>query len=156
MSLQALMVLLGHRSPVMTMRYATLASPTLHAAYEQAIGRLRPRIPIGTPTRPAVPDHVDWLHSEMLKTRVAHGYCSRDLAADACPYANICENCSNFVTTAEFMPAIQAQLDDAYALRHDAEARGWDSETARHTRLISRLEHHLHRLATPPSNRTCP
>jgi hypothetical protein len=29
----------------------------------------------------------------MLKTRVAHGYCSRQLAAEACPYANICEQC---------------------------------------------------------------
>ena len=26
----------------------------------------------------------------MLKTRVAHGYCSRDLVAEACPYANTC------------------------------------------------------------------
>ena len=149
MSLQALMTLLGHSSPTMTMRYATLASPTLHAAYEQAIGRLRPRIPVGTPTRPAVPDHVEWLHSEMLKTRVAHGYCSRDLAAEACPYANICENCSNFVTTAEFAPAIQAQIDDARILRDDADDRGWDSETTRHDRLIGSLETHLRRITNP-------
>ena len=146
MSLQALMTLLGHTSPAMTMRYATLSSPTLHAAYEQAIGRLRPRIPVGTPTRPAVPNHVEWLHSEMLKTRVAHGYCSRDLAAQACPYANICENCSNYVTTAEFAPAIRAQLADVYALRDDANDRGWNSETARHDRLIGSLEHHLRRI----------
>ena len=146
MSLQALMKLLGHRSPNMTIRYATLASPTLLAAYEQAVGRLRPRIPVGTPNRPAVPDHIEWLNSEMLKTRVAHGYCSRDLAAEACPYANICENCSNFVTTTEFAPALQAQLDDARTLRDDANTRGWDSETARHDRLIHSLESHLRRI----------
>jgi hypothetical protein len=29
--------------------------------------------------------------SRVLKTRVAHGYCSRTPAAGACPYANICE-----------------------------------------------------------------
>jgi hypothetical protein len=40
----------------------------------------------------------------MLKTRVAHGYCSRQLAAEACPYANIREQCDNFVTTTEFIP----------------------------------------------------
>ncbi|MQB01196.1 MAG: transposase [Actinobacteria bacterium] len=82
----------------------------------------------------------------MLKTRVAHGYCSRHLAADACPYANVCEQCDNYVTTAEFVPQLQAQLDDVRALRDDAEARGWDSEVARHARVIASIESHLRRL----------
>ena len=47
---------------------------------------------------------LDWLNSEMLKTRVAHGYCSRQLAAEACPYANICEQCDNFVTAPNSSP----------------------------------------------------
>jgi hypothetical protein len=34
---------------------------------------------------------VQWLRAEMLKTRVAHGYCARSLVAEACSYANICE-----------------------------------------------------------------
>ena len=46
MTLQALMQLLGHSSPEMTMRYAQLSSPTLRAAYDQAIGKLRRRIPV--------------------------------------------------------------------------------------------------------------
>jgi hypothetical protein len=81
----------------------------------------------------------------MLKTRVAHGYCSRHLTADACPYANICEQCDNFTTSAEFLPQLQAQLTDA-ALREDAQARGWDSEVARHARVIASLQRHLNRL----------
>jgi integrase len=40
MSLQALMALLGHSSPDMTLRYARLASPTVKAAYDQAISKL--------------------------------------------------------------------------------------------------------------------
>ena len=40
MSLQALMAVLGHVTPEMTLRYATLASPTLRTAYDQAIGIL--------------------------------------------------------------------------------------------------------------------
>ena len=113
MSLQALMQLLGHASPEMTMRYAHLASPTLRATYGQAVEKLRRRIPVSsTPGRRAIPDSVEWLHSEMLKTRVAHGYCSRDLAAEACSYANICETCPNFTTTPEFIPAITAHLED--------------------------------------------
>ncbi|MDQ6856555.1 MAG: tyrosine-type recombinase/integrase [Candidatus Dormibacteraeota bacterium] len=146
MSIQALMTLLGHRSPEMTIRYARLASPTLKAAYDQAAGKLARRIPVAPAGRPAAPDRVEWLAAEMLKTRVAHGYCSRDLAAEACPYANVCETCPNFVTTADFAPAVRAQLDDVRQLREDAEARGWTSEAARHQRVITSLEKHLRRL----------
>lgn len=146
MSLQALMALLGHTSPEMTIRYARLSSPTIRAAYEQAIGKLGPRIPLAPTGRAAVPDRVEWIRSEMLKTRVAHGYCARDLAAEACSYANICENCPNYVTTADFLPALEAQLADIVELRHDAHSRGWDSETARHQRVIDNLESHLRRL----------
>ncbi len=46
MSIQALMALLGHNSPAMTLRYATLASPTLRSAYDEAMGKIRPRLPI--------------------------------------------------------------------------------------------------------------
>ena len=85
----------------------------------------------------------------MIKTRVAHGYCSRDPAAEACAYANICENCANFTTTAEFAPVLQAQLDDVTALRDDATRRGWNSETARHDHLIATLHNHLERTRNP-------
>ena len=61
-----------------------LSSPTLKAAYDQAAGKIARRIPVAPVGRPATPDRVEWLAAEMLKTRVAHGYCSRDLAAEAC------------------------------------------------------------------------
>ncbi len=84
-------------------------------------------------------------------TRVAHGYCSRDLVADACPYANISETCPSYTTTPEFASALKAQLDDIRHLRHDAETRGWPSETARHQRVMTALESHLRRLSNTPS-----
>jgi hypothetical protein len=148
MSLQALMALLGHVTAEMTLRYATLASPTLRAAYDQAIGKARKQLPIIIPDRPILPSKVDWLRGEMRKTRVAHGYCSRHLAADACPYANICEQCDNYVPAPEFAPALQAQLDDIQTLRDDAEQRGWASEVDRHTHLIQRPQEHLGRIET--------
>ncbi len=154
MSLQGLMILLGHRSPEMTMRYATLASPTLRTAYEEAIGKLRPRIAVAPAGRAPVPDRVEWLRGEMLKTRVAHGYCSRDLVADACPYANICEQCENYVTTTEFQPALEHQLADVRLLEQDAADRGWSSEAARHARVIDSLERHLRRLKNPGDSAT--
>jgi site-specific recombinase XerD len=149
MSLQALMALLGHRSPEMTLRYASLASPTLRDAYEQAMSKMRQRLPLVPASRPAAPDHLEWLRREMLKTRLAHGYCSRDLVAQACPYANICENCANFVTTVEFVPVLENQLADVCALRDDAQARGWDSEAARHSEVIASIQNHLQRLKKP-------
>ena len=150
MSLQALMALLGHSTAEMTMRYATLASPTLKSAYDAAMGKIRPRIPLVPAGRPAVPDKVEWLAQEMLKTRVAHGYCAREFVAEACPYANVCESCANFITTPEFAPVLESQLADVQRLRDDAERRGWESEVARHDRVITSLRGHLRRFDRPP------
>jgi hypothetical protein len=148
MSLQALMALLGHVSPQMTLRYAALANGTVRGAYDAAMAKVHQRrpLPIVVAGRPVVPDRVAWLDSEMIKTRVAHGYCSRHLAAEACPYANICENCDNYQTSAQFLPQLQDQLADAQALHDDALDRGWDSEVTRHARLIASLQRHIDRL----------
>jgi hypothetical protein len=129
MSMQALMTLLGHRSPEMTIRDARLASPTLKAVYDQAIGKLRPRIPVAPAGRPAIPDRVEWLAAEMLKTRVAHGYCSRDPAADACPYANICETCPNYVTSAKGSATAGARASGTRAPGSPARCSAGQEET---------------------------
>ena len=109
--------------------------------------RSRLTLPIAPAGKPIIPGRVEWLRGEMLKTRVAHGYCSRQLAAEACPYANICEQCDNYVTTPEFIPQLQAQLADITALRDDAAARGWHTQVARHSRVITRIQVHLQRLS---------
>jgi hypothetical protein len=117
-----------------------------HAAYDEAIGKVRRLIPVAPAGRPAVPAKVEWIASEFLKARLTGGYCSRHLAAEACPYANICETCDNFVPAPEFAPALRAQLDDIHALKADAEHRGWTSEAARHQRVIDALDGHVRRL----------
>lgn len=120
----------------------------MRAAYEAAMGKVRARsaLVVAPASKTAVPDRVEWLRAEMLKTRVAHGYCAREIVVEPCPYANICEQCENFVTAPEFGPALKSQLEDIRALRDDAQTRGWDSEVARHERVIASIEHHLHRL----------
>jgi hypothetical protein len=121
MPLPALMALMGHVTPEMTLRYARLASPTVRTAYEAAMGKVRARSALVIrPGRAAVPSRIDWLATEMLKTRLAHGYSSRERAAGPCPYANICEQCDNFVAGAEFEPVLRNQLADVVALRDDA------------------------------------
>lgn len=151
MSLQALMAVLGHVTPEMTLRYATLASPTLRAAYDQAIGKVRKSLTIVPAGRPIVPAKVDWIASEFIKTRLAHGYCSRHLAAGACPYANICETCDNFAPGPEHLPVLRDQLADIRQLRADAQQRGWAGEVQRHGRVIDALEAHYHRLEDRPT-----
>jgi hypothetical protein len=100
--------LLGHVSTEMTLRYAALAAPAIRNAYEEAMGKARARLTLAVAPagQPVIPGRVEWLRAEMLKTRVAHGYCSRQFAAQACPYANICEQCDNYVTAPEFIPLI--------------------------------------------------
>jgi len=149
MNLPALMALLGHVTPEMTLRYARLASPTIRDAYQTAMAKLSGRhslftIPAGGGR--AIPSKVDWLHTEMLKTRVAHGFCSRDPIAAACPYANICEQCDTFVPDPEQTDVLEQQRDDVRALRDDATDRGWTDEAARHGRVADSLDAHLRRL----------
>ncbi|MFI5284369.1 MAG: tyrosine-type recombinase/integrase [Candidatus Dormibacterales bacterium] len=153
-SLPALMALMGHVKPEMTLRYARLASPTVRMAYDAAMGKVKAFAPlavVGTGRTAAVPSRVEWLRSEMLKTRVAHGYCARELVAEACPYANICEQCDNYVPAAEFATVLQDQLGDVRLLKADAEARGWDSEADRHGRVITALKEHLRRVDVAPT-----
>ncbi len=152
MSLQGLMALLGHVTPEMTLRYATLASPTLRAGYDAAIGKVRRSLPVAPVGRPIVPEKVEWIASEFLKTRVATGFCSRHLAAEACPYANVCETCDNFVPAPAFVPALRSQLADIRELQADAQRRGWTSEVERHGRVIESLEGHLGRLENEPES----
>lgn len=147
MSLEALMAVLGHVSPDMTLRYAHLASDTIRSAYETAIARTRPKSKlVARAGGQFVPDRVDWLHSEWLKTRVAHGFCSRHPAAGACPYANICEQCDNFVPDPGRRDVISQQLADVIALRDDATDRGWEDETRRHQHVADALGGHLRQL----------
>ena len=146
MSLPALMTLMGHVTPEMTLRYARLASPTIRDAYNTAMAKANGRrslFVIAAGSNQSVPTKVDWLHAEMLKTRLAHGFCSREPVAGACAYANICEQCDNFVPDHDRAQLLSEQLDDIRALRDDANARGWTSEAARHDRVADSIERHL-------------
>ncbi len=74
------------------------------------------------------------------------------MAAEACPYANVCETCDNFVPAPEFAPALRSQVTDIRELRADADRRGWTSEVERHGRVIESLEGHLRGLENEPDS----
>ena len=58
-------------------------------------------------------------------------------------YANICEQCDNYVPDPAHRDIIDAQLADVTALRDDADLRGWTDERARHQHVADALANHL-------------
>jgi|LSQX01.1.fsa_nt_gb integrase len=155
-SLQALMVILGHVSAEMSLRYARLFDTTIRSEYERALTLAKSRLgPLPTPHRGTDdPDQAkDWRTTPTVKTALAGGYCLRAPAQGPCAYANLCEHCPAYRTTSEHIPVLTRQRDDAAALAHDAADRGWDAETERHLRLITRLNTHIDQAATrrPPA-----
>jgi len=155
MSLEALMAILGHVTPEMTLRCAHLASDTIRDAYTTAIAKTRPKKRlVAGPAGHFVPDRVEWLHTEMIKTRIAHGYCSRHLAAGPCPYANICEQCDNFAPDPQQRTVIAEQLADVITLRDDATQRNWHDDAQRHQRVADALASHLRNIERTASPET--
>jgi integrase len=139
-SLQHLMVLLGHQAPEMSLRYGRLFDATLRQSYERALTLAKARIGPVLPQATPVELNTDWKSAPLIKARLAGGYCLRTSAQGVCAYTNICEFCPNFRTDAGFLAIIGAQRADAEALAADAQARGWGEEAARHHRLIERLD----------------
>ncbi|MGV7721855.1 hypothetical protein [Mycobacterium persicum] len=70
------MALLVHRLLHMTIRYTTLASPAMRAAYDDAMGKMRRQFTLTPVGRPILPDKLSLLHSEIVKTLVGQGYCA--------------------------------------------------------------------------------
>ena len=55
---------------------AAVANDSRELIYrDEAMGKVRRRIPVAAAGRPAVPAKVDWIASEFLKTRLTGGYC---------------------------------------------------------------------------------
>jgi hypothetical protein len=151
-SLQALMAILGHVSAEMSLRYGHLFDTTVRAEYERALALAKQTIgALPNPSEPAPSTSDDWRTTATVKTALAGGYCLRAPAQGPCSYANICEHCPSFHTTASYLPVLTAQRDDAGALAADATTRGWDAETERHLRLINRLTTLIDEAATRPT-----
>lgn len=139
-SLQHLMVLLGHQSAEMSLRYGRLFDSTVRESYERALtlakARLGPILPQAIP----VELNTDWRSAALIKARLAGGYCLRTVAQGSCAYANICELCPSLRNDAGFVAVLSAQRADTEALAADADNRGWGEEAARHRRLLERLD----------------
>ena len=155
-SLQALMAILGHVSAEMSLRYGRLFDTTIRAEYERAldlaktrIGALpqrrntehrRPHDLTGAPPRPSRPPWPAATASAPPPKDPAATPTSANTAPASTP-------------DPDDIPVLTRQRDTAAALAADATTRGWDAETERHLRLITRLNTLIDHAATrPPCN----
>ena len=140
-TLQSLMVMLGHTSATMSLRYGRLFDATVRAEYERALAQAKAQLgPLSGSGATPVSLVTDWKEAPAIKARLAGGFCVRAPAQGACPYANVCEHCPNFRSDAGFLAVLGAQRADTELLVADAEARGWSEEASRHRRLLERLD----------------
>ena len=72
------------------------------------------------------------------------------LTAGACSYANICEQCDNYVPDRARRDLLGSQLADIIELRNDAEQRGWTEESTRHQHVANALSRHLRTIDNVP------
>ena len=118
--------MLGHASPQMTARYATIHDTTVRAAfddYQQRRVDIHGRHLPFDPTAPSA--DAEWIKHNLSRVQAAlpNGYCGRPPQQD-CPHPNACLTCPDFQTTPTFLPIHRRQHDDALELIDLAERRG--------------------------------
>jgi integrase len=151
--LQTIMAVLGHRTPNMSIIYASLSDPTIKRQYQEALDRhLGPEVTLAGPVADALrqhrldPEAVSWLQTNFLKTELELGHCLRTPAEGPCE-CDLVLNCSKFLTTSDYAPRLRARLEVEQQLIDDATARNWPREIERHEATKRRLEQLLQDLA---------
>jgi len=112
--LQTMMAVLGHKSPAMSLIYASLSAPTVNALYQAALEReLGPDLTLAGPAAQALreyqldPDAVHWLQTNFLKAELELGHCLRLPAEGPCE-CDLVLSCSKFLTTSAYAPRLRA------------------------------------------------
>ena len=141
--------MLGHASPQMTARYATIHDATVRAAFDDYQQR---RVDIHGDRLPFDPHgpsaEAEWIKHNLARVQASlpNGYCGRPPQQD-CPHPNACLTCPDFQTTATFLPIHRRQHDNTLELIDLAEQRGAGRLADNHrkvadnlTRIIATLE----------------
>lgn len=77
---------------------------------------------------------------------------TRHLTVGACSYANVCEQCDNYVPDPDRRDVLDDQLADVIVLRDDADQRGWTEERTRHEHVAEALNRHLRTIENRHAN----
>jgi len=144
--IQTIMAVLGHRTPNMSIIYASLSDPTVKQQYQDALDRhLGPDVTLAGPAADALREHrldaaaVSWLETNFLKTELELGHCLRTPAEGPCE-CDLMLTCSKFLTTSDYTPRLRARVAVEQQLIDDATNRGWDREVERHTATRDRIQ----------------
>ena len=115
MSLEAIAALFGHKTLSMTMVYARIADRTVADEYFAVTAKVEALYdqPHELPAD-AEGAKMAKLRREMHERLLGNGYCARPPELD-CQFESICEACTFFRTTVEFLPILKRQRDDAAA-----------------------------------------
>ncbi len=134
--------LLGHASPQMTARYATLHDTTVRQAFDeycqQRVALSGERIiydPVG------VTADAEWTKHNMTRVQASlpNGYCGRPPQQD-CPHPNACLTCPDFQTTPVFLDVHRRQRDETRTLIATAESDGRFRLAANHRQVHDNLD----------------
>jgi integrase len=104
--------MLDHSSPEMTARHATIKHQTLRRAFDRYQDRINisgeiVHLDLDGPLSDAA-----WAKENLARAKqtLPSGYCGLPLQ-QTCPHPNACLTCPSFLTTTEFLPQHQEQLD---------------------------------------------
>lgn len=114
MSLEAIAALLGHKTMTMTMVYARIGDRTVAEEYFNVTAKVEALY--HHPGEAVLPSADEGPAMANLRTEshrlLGNGFCARPAQLD-CRFETICESCTYFLTTHEFLPVLQRQRDDA-------------------------------------------
>jgi integrase len=145
--------LLGHKSPQMTSRYASLHATTLRAEFdrycEQRVNITGELIDYD-PQSPVA--DAEWVKHKLNRVRdsLPNGFCGRPPQQD-CPHPNACLTCPDFQTTPEFLPTHRAQRERTAVLIATADQLGQSRQAANHRRVAANLDRIISALEAPPN-----
>lgn len=140
--------LLGHASPQMTARYASIHDTTVRAAFDDYQRR---RVNIHgeridfDPEAPTA--DAEWIKHNLARVQATlpNGYCGRP-PQQSCPHPNACLTCPDFQTTPAFLPLHRRQRDDTLELIDLAERNGNLRLGENHRQVAANLDRVIHAL----------
>ncbi len=112
MSLEAIAVLLGHRSMRMTLTYARISDRTVAEEYFRVTQAVEASYESGEP----LPASVEGANMRRIAAEhrrlLGNGHCTRPAGLD-CTFESVCERCGFFETGPQFLTILRRQRDDA-------------------------------------------
>jgi hypothetical protein len=135
--------LLGHASPQMTARYASLHDTTVRRAFDaywndrvNVLGQHIAFDPAGLTAE------AEWTKHNLARVQASlpNGYCGRPPQQD-CPHPNACLTCPDFQTTPEFLDVHRRQHAETRHLLATADADGRFRLVANHRKVLDNLDH---------------